>query len=205
MKLHASVAYTPHTRAGYSRGHGRENRRGGGARPPVPPSRCTGTGAPTPASPRESPRARPRPPAAQHAPRIRGGAAVKHLRSHPRPTEARCGAEAARSRGGAPPPSRTRTKWTRRVHHPVLIGHAASLSQVAHLAKQRGAPRLELVLEALAERRDLRMKPMSAHEAHVSAKPAHPFAPRPARRGHTPLAARSRTHERDAACPISTG
>jgi len=87
----------------------------------------------------------------------------------------------------------------------VLSGHAASLSQVAHLAKQRGAPRLELVLEALAERRDLRMKPMSAHEAHVSAKPAHPFAPRPARRGHTPLAARSRTHERDAACPISTG
>ena len=30
-----------------------------------------------------------------------------------------------------PPPPRTRTKWTRRVRHPVLIGHAASLSQVA--------------------------------------------------------------------------
>ena len=29
--------------------------------------------------------------------------------------------------GQAPPP---RTKWTRRVPHPVLIGHAASLSQV---------------------------------------------------------------------------
>ena len=28
----------------------------------------------------------------------------------------------------APPPSRT--KWTRRVPHPVLIGHAASLTQV---------------------------------------------------------------------------
>jgi flagellar biosynthesis GTPase FlhF len=30
--------------------------------------------------------------------------------------------------GGTPPPS-PRTKWTRRVPHPVLIGHAASLSQ----------------------------------------------------------------------------
>ena len=29
------------------------------------------------------------------------------------------------ARGGAPPP---RTKWTRRVPHPVLIGHAASLT-----------------------------------------------------------------------------
>jgi hypothetical protein len=29
-----------------------------------------------------------------------------------------------------PPPSPPRTKWTRRVPHPVLIGHAASLSQV---------------------------------------------------------------------------
>jgi hypothetical protein len=33
---------------------------------------------------------------------------------------------------GAPPdpPPPSRTKWTRRVPHPVLIGHAASLSQV---------------------------------------------------------------------------
>jgi len=29
-----------------------------------------------------------------------------------------------------PPPPPPRTKWTRRVPHPVLIGHAASLSQV---------------------------------------------------------------------------
>jgi hypothetical protein len=28
-----------------------------------------------------------------------------------------------------PPPPPSRTKWTRRVPHPVLIGHAASLSQ----------------------------------------------------------------------------
>ena len=27
-----------------------------------------------------------------------------------------------------PPPLPSRTKWTRRVHHPVLIGHAASLT-----------------------------------------------------------------------------
>ena len=30
-----------------------------------------------------------------------------------------------------PPPPFSRTKWTCRVPHPVLIGHAASLSQVA--------------------------------------------------------------------------
>jgi hypothetical protein len=30
-----------------------------------------------------------------------------------------------------PPPPHPRTKWTRRVPHPVLIGHAASLSQVS--------------------------------------------------------------------------
>jgi hypothetical protein len=29
---------------------------------------------------------------------------------------------------GAPPPPPSRTKWTRRVPHPVLIGHAASLT-----------------------------------------------------------------------------
>ena len=32
-------------------------------------------------------------------------------------------------RGPPPPPPPSRTKWTRRVPHPVLIGHAASLSQ----------------------------------------------------------------------------
>jgi hypothetical protein len=36
-------------------------------------------------------------------------------------------ASAGCGRAGCPPP---RTKWTRRVPHPVLIGHAASLSQV---------------------------------------------------------------------------
>ena len=34
-----------------------------------------------------------------------------------------------------PPPHTPRTKWTRRVLHPVLIGHAASLSQVEALVK----------------------------------------------------------------------
>ena len=36
-----------------------------------------------------------------------------------------CGADVAGG-GGAPPPPTSRTKWTRRVPHPVLIGHAAS-------------------------------------------------------------------------------
>jgi len=41
-----------------------------------------------------------------------------------------------------PPPPRPRTKWTRRVRHPVLIGHAASLSQVAaeSFAQRDGVP-----------------------------------------------------------------
>ena len=30
--------------------------------------------------------------------------------------------------GSVPPPPPPRTKWTRRVPHPVLIGHAASLT-----------------------------------------------------------------------------
>ena len=33
-----------------------------------------------------------------------------------------------RGPGGAPPPPPLRTKWTRRVLHPVLIGHAASFN-----------------------------------------------------------------------------
>jgi len=40
--------------------------------------------------------------------------------------------------GGCPPPPPPRTKWTRRVPHPVLIGHAASLSQVALTEGGRG-------------------------------------------------------------------
>jgi hypothetical protein len=39
--------------------------------------------------------------------------------------------------GESPPPPRT--KWTRRVLHPVLMGHAASLSQV--LSRRAAAPR----------------------------------------------------------------
>jgi len=33
-----------------------------------------------------------------------------------------------RGRGAPPPPPHPRTKWTRRVSHPVLIEHAASLA-----------------------------------------------------------------------------
>ena len=36
----------------------------------------------------------------------------------------------------APPPP-SRTKWTRRVPHPVLIGHAASLTQVGERPTRR--------------------------------------------------------------------
>ena len=35
---------------------------------------------------------------------------------------------AAADRRPPPPPPPPRTKWTRRVPHPVLIGHAASLT-----------------------------------------------------------------------------
>jgi len=50
----------------------------------------------------------------------------------------RAGAAEERARAAllvSPPPPRT--KWTRRVPHPVLIGHAASLSQVYYVALAR--------------------------------------------------------------------
>ena len=49
----------------------------------------------------------------------------------PQPTSQRAGgAPAAHAAGRCrpPPPPLPRTKWTRRVPHPVLIGHAASLT-----------------------------------------------------------------------------
>ena len=56
------------------------------------------------------------------------------------------------TRGGAPPPAPPRTKWTRRVPHPVLIGHAAS---AARRAEERGcgarAPEHRLAPRALPE------------------------------------------------------
>ena len=62
-----------------------------------------------------------------------------------------------------PPPSPPRSKWTRRVPHPVLIGHAASLSQVslagdAHDARGRAlsdphSAALTALLAALARAR----------------------------------------------------
>ena len=47
---------------------------------------------------------------------------------------------AARRAAEAPPPTHTRTKWTRRVPHPVLIGHAASLTG----ARRGDADRVQL-------------------------------------------------------------
>jgi hypothetical protein len=54
--------------------------------------------------------------------RLRGGAALRGAHGP------RAKGEGARVAAGPPPPPRT--QWTRRVPHPVLIGHAASLSQV---------------------------------------------------------------------------
>ena len=56
-----------------------------------------------------------------------------------------------------PPPPPPRTKWTRRAPHPVLIGHAASLSQVhfvacGHTEEARGARRSTLRRRAWRER-----------------------------------------------------
>ena len=69
-----------------------------------------------------------------------------------------CGPQVAITmREQIPPPSRT--KWTRRVPHPVLIGHAASLSQVAITMRERLVERerarsaqLQREVDALRER-----------------------------------------------------
>ena len=45
----------------------------------------------------------------------------------------------ARRRRRAPPPRPPRTKWTRRVPHPVLIGHAASLTPYQTLREDAGS------------------------------------------------------------------
>ena len=44
------------------------------------------------------------------------------------------GIDAQPLRAPAAPRPPSRTKWTRRVPHPVLIGHAASLSQVRYVS-----------------------------------------------------------------------
>jgi hypothetical protein len=60
---------------------------------------------------------------------------------------------AARAGAGAHPP---RTKWTRRVPHPVLIGHAASPSQARVLFEQmRGSERGRAAAERLVQVGDL--------------------------------------------------
>ena len=52
-----------------------------------------------------------------------------HARGMPCADAAAGGRTIAQTAAAVPPP--LRTNWTRRVSHPVLIGHAASLSQVA--------------------------------------------------------------------------
>ena len=67
-----------------------------------------------------------------------------------------------RAAGGAPPPPPPRTKWTRRVLHPVLIGHAAAREGLAAggsaltrgAAGRRGADAAEI--SALVEEVDAR-------------------------------------------------
>jgi hypothetical protein len=82
----------------------------------------------------------------------------------------------------APPPPRT--KWTRRVRHPVLIGHAASLSQVRLLA--RGT--------------------VPAHFYLVSRGEVRPLRGRAATRPHAPAVDRSGSKgARPARCSPSTG
>ena len=102
-----------------------------------PSSRCPlWSRTPSPAAPSTSARrSAPAPPAAQRriqppAPHARSPAAWAEAQA------ARRGADCGAGRCAPPPP---RTKWTRRVPHPVLIGHAASLSQtVVRDAAQRG-------------------------------------------------------------------
>ena len=86
----------------------------------------------------------------------RGAQARPHRAPHPRRARAMPPPKAASrvaARAERPPPARAqrtlppplpppRTKWTRRVPHPVLIGHAASLSQAA--ADARLALRAEM-------------------------------------------------------------
>jgi hypothetical protein len=70
-------------------------------------------------------------------------------------------------RARPPPPPPPRTKWTRRVLHPVLIGHAASLTRQAARAKAREVERRCLALE-----REL-------HEAQRRAEVRFPLEPLP--------------------------
>ena len=58
--------------------------------------------------------------------------------------ESRAGAQATQR---SPPPPPPRTKWTRRVPHPVLIGHAACVST---RARRRGRQSLEVVVSGHA-------------------------------------------------------
>ena len=60
----------------------------------------------------------------------------------PHPDHAPCRPAAPRGASRPPPPPPPRTKWTRRVPHPVLIGHAASLE--VHLAASRAGQHTSL-------------------------------------------------------------
>jgi hypothetical protein len=88
-----------------------------------------------------------------------------------------------------PPPPRT--KWTRRVPHPVRIGHAASLSQVGGGGDPRRRPaRRRARVRAPAARRAAREPLLSGGRRDAAAAPPPRGSARP--RGSAPRASRAR-------------
>jgi len=76
-----------------------------------------------------------------------------------------------RAAGSVPPPSFPRTKWTRRVPHPVLIGHAASLSQVRWPAGSRAEARSLPARAAAPHARRAARQPRRARLARAHGAP----------------------------------
>ena len=79
------------------------------------------------------------------APRLRAGGRVTRVRRRAATVQVDAMVEAARraSSPRPPPPTPPRTKWTRRVPHPVLIGHTASLrrsSSTSSASSSRSPP-----------------------------------------------------------------
>jgi len=107
--------------------------------------------------------------------------------------------------GRAPPPPPPRTKWTRRVPHPVLIGHVVCL--VWRRRRQPRAARREGQggSGGPASRRSSPHRCCTSRDAAapaLSSECRSPGEPAPRQRSARVAAAHGR---RDAACPISTG
>ena len=78
------------------------------------------------------------------------------------------GVEPGLLRQVAPPHPPSGTKWTRRVPHPVLIGHAASLSQVAEATAALSARRMAVFAPRTAQWRKSLVPGGQARELHVA-------------------------------------